>query len=197
MTQQVARILEELREDHRNMALMLDLLELEAGRIHNGDEPDYELLHDIMNYMTVYSDAVHHPKEGLIYAKLWAKWPNFSSGLERVEDDHQALAVLGQSLRSDIESIMAGTAITRDRIIADTLDYVGRLREHLDWEEGELFPRADELVTAVDAVTDAVTVDTTHLDAEDPVFGQAPEAMFANLLRSIREIAEERNLKVR
>ena len=52
------------------MAIMLDLLERETDRIRDGEKPDYELIHDIMRYMTVYSDAVHHPKEDRLYAEL-------------------------------------------------------------------------------------------------------------------------------
>ena len=65
-----AKVLAELREDHKNMALMLNLLERESNRIYEGEEPDYELLQDIMHYMTVYPDAVHHPKEDRLYAEL-------------------------------------------------------------------------------------------------------------------------------
>ena len=73
-----ATFLAELREDHKNMALMLKLLERESNRIYDGDEPDYELLQDIMHYMTVYPDAVHHPKEDRIYAELKAFRPDLS-----------------------------------------------------------------------------------------------------------------------
>jgi len=186
MTHKVAQILEELREDHRNMALMLNLLELEAGRIHDGEEPEYELLHDIMSYMTVYSDAVHHPKEDLIYAKLWSRGPELSAGLEHVEDDHREIALLGQSLRREFEAIVAGAAVTRDRIIADALAYAERLRRHMAWEEDDLFLRADKLV----AEEDAISVDATHLGTQDPVFGKTPEAIFKNLLRSIQDAAQ-------
>ena len=64
---QLARILEELREDHRNLARLLDLLENECRDVPAEGEPDMDLLHDIMHYMTVYPDAIHHPREDLVY----------------------------------------------------------------------------------------------------------------------------------
>ncbi len=70
MTIKLTQVLVELREDHRNLRLLLDLLESESSSITVDDEPDFELLHDIMQYMTVYSDAVHHPKEDLVYDLL-------------------------------------------------------------------------------------------------------------------------------
>lgn len=189
MTHLVAKILDELREDHRNIALMLNLLEYEVKRIHDGEEPDFELLHDILSYLTVYSDAVHHPKEDLIYGKLWSRGDELSSGLERVEEDHRAIALLGQVLRRDFEAIVAGAAVTRDRVIADTFAYADRLRNHMRWEEDDLFIRADKL--AAESAT--VSIDASHLTTDDPVFGQAPEALFDNLLRSIKKAAADRN----
>ena len=191
MTRHVAEILEELREDHRNMSLMLNLLEFEGGRIYDGEVPDFELLHDILSYMTVYSDAVHHPKEDLIFAKLWSKGPAVSAGLDHVEEDHREIAALGLILRRDYEAVAAGAAVTRDRVIADTFAYAERLRNHMRWEEDDLFQRADELV----AQAPALTVVASHLDTDDPVFGKEPEAIFDNLLRSIQNAATERGPK--
>ena len=72
MDKNVANVLTEFRQDHKNMGLMLNLLEQESNRLYDGDDPIFELLHDIMHYMTVYPDAVHHPKEDRIYAELKA-----------------------------------------------------------------------------------------------------------------------------
>ena len=72
MDNNVANVLTELRQDHRNMGLMLNLLEQESNRLFDGDDTDFELLHDVMHYMTVYPDTVHHPKEDRIYAELKA-----------------------------------------------------------------------------------------------------------------------------
>lgn len=188
MTRKVAEILDELREDHRNMSLMLTLLEHEAGRINDGEVPDFELLHDILSYMTVYSDAVHHPKEDLIFARLWSRGPAVSAGLDHVEDDHREIAAFGLELRHDYEAIVAGAAVTRERVIADTFAYAERLRDHMRWEEEDLFKRADNLV----AESESLTVDASHLDTDDPVFGKQPEAIFENLLRSIKRAAAER-----
>ena len=164
------------------MAILLDLLQEEIERVHENESADFELLQDIMRYMTVYSDAMHHPKEDLIYAGLRAEQPALAAGLEIVEDDHRQIAELSEQLRDDIEAIVSGTAVTRERIIADAKDYLRRLRRHMAWEEDELFRRADELA-------DSLTIDVSHLTASDPVFGAKREASFANLLQTIQREA--------
>ena len=169
------------------MAAMLDLLERETGRIEGGDKPDYELIHDIMRYMTVYSDAVHHPKEDVLYTAMRAERPDLASGLELVEPEHEDLARLGESLRNDIEAIASGAAVTRNHVLEDARNYIGRLRDHMNWEEGDLFKRADSLVET----EAAMFLDISHLDTLDPVFGPEREHTFANLLENIKAFAAE------
>jgi len=185
MTILIADLLNELREDHRNMTIMLDLLRRESSHIRDGEEPDYELIHDIMRYMTVYSDAVHHPKEDLLYRTMRAGGATLGADLERVEPEHREIAKLGEALRNDVEAIESGAAVTRDRIIADTADYVRQLQQHMAWEEEDLFRRADALIKE----ESKMFVDTSNLDRLDPVFGPEREHSFANLLENIKILA--------
>ena len=92
-------------------------------------------------------------------------------------------AVLGERLRDDVEAIVAGATITRERVVGDAQEYVHRLRRHMAWEEEDLFPRAD-------AQGDDLEIDTSHLDAADPVFGVVRETSFANLLQTIEREAQ-------
>lgn len=187
MTIQLSDLLADLREDHRNMTLMLDLLERESTRIHDGEKPDYELIHDIMRYMTVYSDAVHHPKEDVLYAQMQMENPALAEGLERVLPEHTELAQLGEALRNDVEAVASGAAVTRQRIVVDTANYVAYLKAHMNWEESDLFRKADSLLNA----EEAMFVDISQLDKLDPVFGPEREHSFANLLENIRTFAED------
>ncbi len=186
MTIQLADILSDLHEDHRNMSVMLDLLARQTDNIRDGGKPDFELIHDIMRYMTVYSDAVHHPKEDILYGVMKKERPELAAGLEQVEPEHEEIGRLGMQLRNDVEAIASGAAVTRDRLIADASEYVDRLRKHIDWEEGDLFKRAEKLVRD----ESLMFVDISHLDKLDPVFGPEREHSFANLLAVIKDEAE-------
>ena len=187
MTILLADLLGGLREDHRNMGIMLDLLERDLARIRDSEKPNYELIHDIMRYMTVYSDAVHHPKEDLLYGAMKAEDPSLAVGLEKVEPEHRELAILGEMLRNDVEAIASGAAVTRFRLVADMSDYIERLREHMSWEEEDLFQRADSLVAA----ESEMFVKISHLDELDPVFGPEREHSFANLLQNIKDFSDD------
>ncbi len=186
MTILLADLLHDLHEDHRNMAIMLDLLGRQVDHIRDGERPDYELIHDIMRYMTVYSDAVHHPKEDLLYAGMKAEQPDLDAELARVEPEHREIAELGETLRNDVEAVASGAAVTRERIISDTSNYVRLLRQHIAWEEEDLFRRAKELMQG----EKDMVVDIAHLDTLDPVFGPEREHSFANLLQVIKDFSE-------
>jgi hemerythrin-like domain-containing protein len=177
-----ARILmNELRLDHRNMAMVLKLLdglvvEMEAGR-----DPDFELFEEIMRYMTVYPDAVHHPKEDVMYEKLRAKRPDLAEDLDHVPDDHREIAQLSMLLRSEVEAVVAGAAVRRARMIEDAAAYIKRLRDHMRWEEEDLFSRIDLMLEA-----EPYTVDISSIEhIKDPVFELEVEAGFRRLLDSL------------
>ena len=183
MDNNVANVLAELRQDHKNMILMLNLLEHQSNRLYDGDDPDFELLHDIMHYMTVYPDAVHHPKEDRIYAELKAIRPDLSVGFERITIDHRQIAELSIKLRDDIASINSSQFVRRNRIVADALRYVNTLRGHMQWEELDLFRRIEEMIAEGHNLIEAAT----YLQAYDPVFGPKIEQKFENLVKSIRD----------
>jgi len=182
MDKTAATVLAELREDHRNMTLLLRLLERESNRIYDGDEPDYELLADIMHYMTVYPDAVHHPKEDRLYAELKAFRPDLSKGFERITMDHRHIAELSLKLRDDVAAINAGSPIRRRAVVADALRYVNTLRGHMQWEELDLFRRIDEMIRLGHDFFDAANFPYQA----DPVFGPETEENFARLIEAIR-----------
>jgi hemerythrin-like domain-containing protein len=178
-------VLAELRQDHKNMALMLNLLERESNRIYEGAEPDYELLGDVMHYMTIYPDAIHHPKEDRLYAELRAFRPDLSVGFERITMDHRHIAELSVKLRDQIAAINTGNPIKRNAVVADALRYVNTLRGHMQWEELDLFRRVDEMISEGHIAFD--TANFTHIT--DPVFGPEVEQSFGRLLSSIQALS--------
>ncbi len=177
----VGTVLAELRTDHRNMAILLGLLRKEVTTARLGSDPDFELLNDIMHYLTFYSDAVHHPREDLVYAKLDAA--GHGEGLVFVESDHAELAADGKQLRDECEAVSSGAALTRDKFVIDAMRYIERLEEHIRWEETDLFRRADGIGDE--------PMDLGELAAGDPVFGRDPSPRYASLLVRVREAAED------
>lgn len=182
MEAEARTLMQELRADHRNMAIVLDLLADLVEQASSGKDPDFELFDEIMRYMTVYPDAVHHPKEDIMYEQLRTKRPDLAEDLENVPVDHREIAQLGSSLRDDVEAINAGAAVRREKLVNDTTKYVDRLRAHMGWEERDLFKRIDSMLDSEPQEFDVSEFE--HI--KDPVFELEIEAGFRRLLASLK-----------
>ena len=183
MTKDVEQLMNGLRGDHRNMALLLDLLDAEIDRLAASEEPDYDLVRDIMLYVTEYPDVVHHPKEDIVYRHLKSLRPEILTDLERVEKDHQYLEKSGLKLKNDMEAISNGEKLDRDELIERFHHYMEQLREHMYWEETELFSLADEL----QVYGDWSEVVLKNNEISDPLFGSRVERKYRRLLAKIQE----------
>lgn len=179
----VSPILAELRQDHRNMAQLLSILEEQTEHIYKEQESDLELMLDIMHYMTVYPDAVHHPKEDKLYAELRAARPDLSQGMERISEEHHAIGAHSVLLRDKLEEAVAGNMVRRNEIVADALRYVEALRSHMRWEETDLFRRLDKMIAdGHENLEDSMVIEIRH---QDPLFGAQVEARFQGLFDAL------------
>lgn len=164
------------------MAVLLDIVERESECIYKESEPDFELLHDVMSYMAVYPDAVHHPKEDRIYMELMAARPDLTSGFHRISQDHRSIAEQSISLRNAFASVESGTFVPRKMLVADALRYVNTLRNHMQWEEIDLFRRCAEMASD----GHRFVVDSSLQSAHDPLFGKNVAERFSRLYDHIR-----------
>jgi hemerythrin-like domain-containing protein len=183
MKNAVEMLISGLRSDHRNMTMLLDSLDAEIDKLAASGEPDYGLVYDIMLYVTEYPDVVHHPKEDTIYRHLESLRPDISTKLERVEKDHRYIEEWGLKLKYDVEVLSSDTAPDRDRLLAELHDYMEQLREHMYWEETELFSLADEL----QHYGDWSDVILANNEISDPLFGSQVERKYGRLLASIQQ----------
>lgn len=183
MTNDIEQLMTSLRGDHRNMALLLDLLDAEIDRLEASGEPDYDLIRDIMLYVTEYPDVVHHPKEDIVYRHLKSLRPEIHTDLKRVETDHLYIEESGLKLKNDIEAISIGANLSRDKLSETFRHYMEQLREHMYWEETELFSLADEL----QHFGDWSEVVLKNNEISDPVFGSRVERKYRRLLASIQQ----------
>ena len=183
MTNDVEQLMSGLRGDHRNMVMLLDLLDAEIYRLAASGEPDYGLVRDIMLYMTEYPDVVHHPKEDIVYRHLKSLRPEIHTDLERIETDHQYIEESGLKLRNSIEAILMGANLNRDELIENFHHYSEQLREHMYWEETKLFSVADEL----QHFGDWSEVVLKNNEISDPLFGSRVERKYGRVLARIQQ----------
>jgi hemerythrin-like domain-containing protein len=84
--------------EHVNFAKLLNLLESQLSLFHGGKSPDYELMLNIMFYMTHYSDVLHHPKEDLVFAKIKERDRRVAATVDELATQHAHLHKSGREL---------------------------------------------------------------------------------------------------
>lgn len=160
-------IIDAWREDHKNFAKLLDMLEEQVRVFHDAQTPNYELMLDIMYYMTHYPDAFHHPKEDLVFAKVAEIDPGERAAVQELMEQHVVLKQSGIRLLEELQGVVDGAMRPRGSIEEPAQMYIRYFRNHMHNEESELLPLAlqylqDEHWAAVEAVAPS---------RADPLFG--------------------------
>jgi hemerythrin-like domain-containing protein len=167
--------------EHANFATLLKLLEGQLDLFHEGESPDYDLMLDIMFYMTHYSDVMHHPREDLALARIMEHDPKAAPIVDDLAGQHGRLKECGKALVQALEDIVNGSIFSREHVETPGRAYVTEFRGHMQTEESTILPLAAKVLRARDwAAIDAVI---RHID--DPLFGKKGEERYAALRRQI------------
>jgi len=167
--------------EHVNFARLLELLEKQVAAFHAGEQPNYDLMLDLVYYLRHYPDEVHHPQEDVVFARLLGRDPKMKPQIDRLMQEHRVLAAAGETLLKHLDAVIAGTLEPRSIVEAAAATYLVYYRQHLAAEEKEVILRATQLLTSEDwaAVAAAVPAKT------DPLFGEDVEARYRKLRRQI------------
>ena len=172
--------------EHVNFSRLLTLLDNQLTLFHGGKRPDYELMLNIMFYMTHYSDVLHHPKEDLVFAKIRERDQTVAGTVDELAAQHELLQKNGKDLVRHLEEIVNDTISSRETVEAVARAYVDTLRKHMRVEESEILPLAHSLLTFQD--WKAIHAAVEHI--EDPLFGKHPESRYVALHRQIARQAQ-------
>ncbi|MEJ2480522.1 MAG: hemerythrin domain-containing protein [Acidihalobacter sp.] len=178
--------LDEVREDHRNMALLLELLRRDVDALREGaDEAlDIQRVADIVDYFAHYPDRVHHPREETmftVFREHHEASPELSDALERVQAQHVRFPELTTTLNESLEAAMHDVPVPREELVARLDDYIAQQLEHLDLEEGLVFPELGEKMTA----KEWREVARRGPQERDPVFGSEVREAYVNLYQRL------------
>jgi hemerythrin-like domain-containing protein len=161
--------------EHVNFAKLLDLLDAQLDLFHQGETPHYELMLDIMFYMTHYPDAVHHPKEDLAFARIKEREDGVAATVDELDRQHAELHRLGGELVASLGDIVNGSVASRASVEGPARSYVETFRRHMDLEEEKILPMAERLLRD----SDWAAINTVVRHIEDPLFGRNAERRYA------------------
>jgi len=167
--------------EHVYFNQLLSLLQEQVDLFHRGEQPNYELMQDIISYLRDYSDRFHHPREDVAFARLARHCPDLELVLARLGQEHRVIAHAGEKLLERLAAIVAGAVVPRAELEVAAATYLVYYGNHIASEEEDVLTRAAQALTPEDwaAVRDAVK------PGPDPLFGTDVAERFRELRRQI------------
>lgn len=166
---------------HLNFTRLLDLLEKQVAAFLAGEQPDYDLMRDIVYYLRHYADQLHHPQEDLVFARLGELDPKMKPQTDRLVQEHRVIAAAGETLLKHLDAVVAGALEPRSNVEAAAATFLSHYRQHLAIEDREVIPQAADLLTPEDWAAVAAAVPAVP----DPLFGVGIDARYRELARRI------------
>ena len=184
----MSKVIRDLHQDHHNIRELLDLLAREIDAVDDASGGDFELMRDIMVYMTRYPDLTHHPKEDLMFERMHERGvgPDTEATIEKLRREHAALAEKGNTFRDMLIGVVDGALVEREALVVTGRDYAAFLRYHARLEDETVFIEALELLDDADWSA----IESAFEAQADPVFGPVVRHEFQALYEHIRNRAE-------
>lgn len=167
-------------QEHVQFNQLLAIMQREMDRFHGGENPDYQLMLDILDYLRDYGDRVHHPREDEAFRRLLGYRPDRQLPIARLLQEHRVIAQAGETLRNLLQQAADDAMIRRAEIEVAAATYLVYFGNHIAKEEEDILPSAARHLSADDwlAVKNVATV-------HDPLFGPRPDERFRDLRRRI------------
>lgn len=138
----MSRMIELLREEHRDIGKLLDVLEDELNTFNRRERPDYDVIEAIIRYFQDYPDCCHHPKEDMIFAKLQLRDPGAAKRVGDVEADHRQETDRLDCVAKVVRNVLLDREISRQTFSEVMHDFIDHQRLHMAMEERSFFPAA-------------------------------------------------------
>jgi hemerythrin-like domain-containing protein len=167
--------------EHVYFKHLLELLQRQLDLFHRGEQPNYQLMQDIVSYLREYSDRYHHPREDEAFRRLAARCPDLQLPLARLHQEHRVIGRAGEALLRQLDAIVDGAMIPRAEVETAAATYLVYYGNHLAKEEEDVLTRAAQALTHEDWEAVRLAVPAGH----DPLFGEKPEERYRELRRQI------------
>ncbi|SEG11381.1 hemerythrin domain-containing protein [Oceanospirillum linum] len=177
----MSTIMSQLHLDHLSLSRLLDVLKDKLVSLKAGENPDYQLILDVITYIVDYADAHHHPLEDQIYDYAIQQYPSSKQALAEVAAEHKQIRDDTREFQQLIESILMDSVVSMDIFNQRLEDFICRQYDHLNHEEGKIFPMLEKLLQGKDWLNLQVKLQTR----EDPLFGDNVAEEYKRLYKSL------------
>ena len=175
------RIMQILHDDHINVTRLLDLMEGILEQVQSGSLARVNVACKVMSYMTAYPDLYHHPTEDVVFQHLMMRAAETKPLVEQLFEEHQTIGAAGSDLLGRLKMANVKVSVSPDELVRPGLQYLLLLRDHMNMEEGKIFPLAKVILSSHDWDLLDETIATTR----DPLFGEQVQKSYQDLARAL------------
>ena len=167
--------------EHRHFSRLLDLLERQVAAFHADNEPNFELMLDLVSYLRYFPDRYHHAREDVAFTRLAQRDPQLKPVVDQLMQEHRVIAAAGSDQLQYLQQVVDDVVVERAKVEAAAATYLVYYRRHLALEDRDIVPRAEQLLQAQDweAVIAAIP------PGADPLFGEEFDERYRELRRQI------------
>lgn len=173
----MAAMIEALRDEHRNIARLLDALSHQIEVFAEAGDPDYDVVRGIADYFLDYPDQCHHPKENLIFSRLKHAHAAEAGALADLIGEHRLVHQRAVRFQETINALLNETDIPRAAVVGAGREFIALERRHMQQEEDQFLPLAERVLTG----EDWTQIETALAARRDPLFGERVEETFRTL----------------
>ncbi|KFZ38270.1 hemerythrin [Shewanella mangrovi] len=178
-------MLPRLQNDHKHIAVLLNLLKGKYKKLADGEAINFALVRDVVEYMQGYAEHSHHPLEDIVYEYYLERFARQDSA-QRLSHEHQKLVDASSALASTLNLILNDIVVAKEKLVEELKAYVTMQEQHLQFEEENVFPLLAKTMTDED--WQKVADMCSERLVEDPLFTDGDDVVFEELRHYIQSV---------
>lgn len=172
-----------IKDEHRAMASVYNELIKHIKEIESGGVADFDHLEAMMEYLLVYPEKIHHPKEDeYLFDALMMRSPHAKVIVEELKDEHRLGGELLNSAIGAMGRYKANRGTSEFQSFSKSIHaFIDLQWRHMNKEEKVLMPMASQFLKG----DDWVRVSDAFRSNDNPLFGIKAEDDSNNLKKTL------------
>lgn len=139
---------ENLKEEHRIIERMLNILNIACERLEKGEEVSSEVFKNAIDFIRTFADRCHHGKEEDNLFPMIERhgFPRLGGPTGVMLMEHEQGRVFVRAFAEAVEKYEKGDKAAKQAIIENARGYTALLAQHIPKEDEILYPMADKVL---------------------------------------------------
>lgn len=180
---------EVLKNEHRAIEEMLNVVEAAANRLAAGQDVPRDLFSQAADFFRNFTDACHHAKEeGLLFPLMESHgMPRDGGPIAVMLMEHEEGRGYVRGMARAAEQYAGGDAAAVQALVKNVRHYVGLLRQHIMKEDSVLYNMADSLLSSVEQ--DDLVEQFERMEAER--IGPGVHEQYHDLIAELQQVVAD------